>query len=181
MAVVHFRAQCSLSCLLVEDGLHFFKSLTYSPSRQTIQTQLYSEKDHLIRSGMECCLLLLTGSAHIQRETVDHQGAVAFDFSCHTSKYILATATCILKGCKYQGNLSSEQQLGALVCLVIPSIFISVYLYFHLRSSLGNRHLAHFGLLQMVPVFQAQFSLLFFILTLDSRSRSMENMEASLP
>lgn len=39
-------------------------------SQQTIQTKFYSEKDHIIRSGMECYLHIFTGSAHIKGESL---------------------------------------------------------------------------------------------------------------
>lgn len=53
---------------------------------------------------------------------MDHRGAVTFDFFCCACKYIPATVTCILKCCKYQGKLPSEQQQGALVCLLYPPV-----------------------------------------------------------
>lgn len=51
---------------------------------------------------------------------MDHRGVVTLDFFCCTCKYIPATVTCILKGCKYQGKLPSEQQLGLWFVLLYP-------------------------------------------------------------
>lgn len=78
--------------------MHFFKSLTYSPDKPSRQSFTQKRITLLGQAWSAICtysLALLTLKERVYK-SMDHRGAVSFNFFCCTCKCIPATVTCIL-------------------------------------------------------------------------------------
>lgn len=136
--------------------MHFFKSLTYSPDKPSRQSFTQKRITLLGQAWSAICtysLALLTLKERVYK-SMDHRGAVSFNFFCCTCKCIPATITCILNilvNIKENCLLNSSWELW-FVLLYPPFLYQSIHT-FSLEVLWGRASCSSWLTVYDVPVF----------------------------